>query len=497
MPKPFLGTPASACDSPLEIASSAVMTTDDSNDRHSRYDSWMQEYQRTSTPNTATNVSLNIPSSSPLPRGTSATSSSIHRPHWTPADMNKAEPWPLRMRDRISKQYQHTRDIVANSCWHNKRRRSLIFGCLGLLILIVTALMLTFYLYVPAFIQRSFAGEGEPLDYPRMDFSLLLDDKIYFNVTTALPFRSIAPTVMTFQEPITFQTGGIDVFTMDFPTLHIRANHDCPVKHNFTVSIINRTHWELLWHGWVAKAFNGSREAMAAANVLPYNETRWYLRSRATVDMLGFRWTDIDVRRQMDWSGGLTSGTSPKIKLLDWDLTGGLKDPGLRLNLTYSSAGNVGLNLGHLSLSLAQWYKQNNTLTTPVNIVNVSLPNFNYLPGSHQFIIENQVQIRTPNSVRAMAQIVTNFMRNDTSVMEIRSFSVRYPWQQRGAAWLNNVLSTVTYIITLNRKDSLSRILLSRAQRFGLDFTANMQQMLPDVGDDEVLMPDGQATSSQ
>jgi hypothetical protein len=112
--------------------------------------------------------------------------------------------------------------------------------------------------------------------------------------------------------------------------------------------------------------------------------------------------------------------------LADWEFIRDRLTPGIKLDLRYNNTGLSGINVGNLGFSVYSVYRQNETLSEPVNLLGISLPKFSYRPGSHNFTIENRFQLKNVNSVKATTQLLSNYLFNETSIIVLRDFHAWY-----------------------------------------------------------------------
>jgi hypothetical protein len=71
-------------------------------------------------------------------------------------------------------------------------------------------------------------------------------------------------------------------------------------------------------------------------------------------------------------------------------------------------------------------YRQNETLSEPVHLLDISMPKFSYRPGLHNFTIENRFMLENVHSVRSSMQLAGNYLTNDTSIIVLRDFTAWY-----------------------------------------------------------------------
>jgi hypothetical protein len=116
-------------------------------------------------------------------------------------------------------------------------------------------------------------------------------------------------------------------------------------------------------------------------------------------------------------------------------------------------------------LSMYSLYQVNKTLTKPVQLINVDLENFFFRPGKNNITIQSEFQRSQEYSVRAALQLGTNYVKNKTLIVVIRDFSTVFAGN-KSVPWVNDVLSSVSFVIYLDRMQSLSSLIVSRFRKF-------------------------------
>ena len=384
---------------------------------------------------------------------------------------------------RFSRRVRNTFLAIMASTWAflvslvmNPKRRRVMVVLLAMLVISLAAVFSFLAYYVPYVCKSSFASFSGAGSWPNVDVWGVEQHAMHMNLSHILPLSNFIDTAIEFRGPMNFSTGGQLIAQMQLPRMAFGFSKRHYMSQNLTAVILEPEIWADLWKRWIAR----STHKNPPEHLL--NDTIWDIETLIDIDMLGVRWSNIKLTKQMPWNGGLSAGLpAVKMSLANYKVVGGWKQPGMRLTLRYENAGIVGLNMGTLMFSVYSLYRRNVTTSQTVRLLDVDLQNFFFRPGTHNLTVQNEFLRSSQNSVKAAMQLGTNFVRNKTSILVIRDFASVFNGNYT-VPWVDEVLGSMSYVVYLERRRSLTQMVLGSFKKFKDGFKAKVDQYM-DFGD--------------
>jgi hypothetical protein len=173
---------------------------------------------------------------------------------------------------------------------------------------------------------------------------------------------------------------------------------------------------------------------------------------------------------------GLTAGTSPvDLHLKSWQFIGSVfNSPGVELDLQYNNSNNIGVNMGDLRFDVHSVYNNSQT----VHLLNIDFPEFHYSPGMHNLTIMNNFMLQTTNSVAATWQLMTDFIKNTTSLIILKDFHASYV-DTGPVTWVNQILGSLGFTISLTRKEPLGQLIWNSAKAKTSEIQTEITDQIP------------------
>ncbi|KAI3649714.1 hypothetical protein MP228_005346 [Amoeboaphelidium protococcarum] len=382
-------------------------------------------------------------------------------------------------------------------CYSGRYKWFYIIITVLIILLVITALgFLTIWQLVPYMFQRAFATP-QTGPYPPCVFSDFTENGFTLKVNTSLGFTNYVWTEIHFKTPITFRylgsqarggniTGhdgmeGILVAKMPFPDVAFgRTAYQLDTI--LDSQLQNTTLFAHLWKVWIAHSnYIKTPEKFVNAPEEVKADTWWLLQTNVSVKMAGLYWDHITLSRRQIWNGGLDqSGKYVEVNVTGTSLAGSPVNPQLKLDLSYTNFGVMGVNLSSLAFSLYTLYRSPlRERTLPVRIMDSKWNNFFYKPGNHNISAQNYLNInKVPYTLRAATQLATNFATNRSMILVLNHFrtykqsnvstqdlSNLKPSGEDGVGWLNEALSSVSFVVTVQRRKTLLGTLFSYVSR--------------------------------
>jgi hypothetical protein len=91
------------------------------------------------------------------------------------------------------------------------------------------------------------------------------------------------------------------------------------------------------------------------------------------------------------------------------------------------------------------------------------LPEFYLKEGTQNFTIESHFLRTNAHSISSLLQLGVDFLRNQTSVVVLRNFNIRYRNETSNedytVPWANGILESISFMIQLRREETLGQLL--------------------------------------